>query len=322
MNSGRFDDVSVIVRECGERTAEACIGQLVEIFHRPPTRISARPFHATLRQSLESGLDQGRSWTLCIDADVLVLPGLAAFLEQARQMPPEVFEAQGLVIDKLLPVRRPAGNHLYRTCLIERAIPLIPTTGTLRPESDMILAMASQGHTAWQSSTVVGLHDFEQAYDDIYRKALLHGRKHDYLIAIYRPIWEALGELDDDYRIARLALEHASSHHGTPEISRDFGEIAAAEAQLALGLSAKGALGTFRQSDVQSILARRKSLLAGIPELLEQLQVSMYSDIDPAGEDTSASSDTSRLHTIRCYLQQLVTAVRGSKIGGAGKQGK
>lgn len=236
-------DATLIVRECGERTASACVALLQRLFPgREVHRVSDRPFSATLRRSLEKGLAEGRPWTLCIDADVLVLPELADLLEAANDAPAEVFELQGLVFDKLMTAPRAAGNHLYRTSLIARALPLIPAGHSLRPESDMVEAMAAQGFPNRQSATLIGLHDFEQSFRDLHAKAFLHGHKHRFLLPLYRPLWQMLAPIDDDYRVALAALDDAQAEAGTPGISRDFRAEAAARAAARLGLEEKPVL--------------------------------------------------------------------------------
>lgn len=241
--SAALPDVTVVVRECGERTAAACVALLQRLFPGQEIhRVSARPFSATLRLSLEKGLAEGRPWTLCIDADVLVLPELAGLLREAQEAPAEVFEIQGLVFDKLMTAPRAAGNHLYRTALIAQALPLIPAGHSLRPETEMIEAMAAQGFPSRQSATLVGLHDFEQSFRDLHAKATLHGHKHRFLLPLYRPLWQMLARTDDDYRVALAALDEAQEEAGTPSVSRDFRAEAAEAAAARLGLREKPAL--------------------------------------------------------------------------------
>lgn len=241
--SAALPDVTVVVRECGERTAEACVVLMQRLFPGQEIhRVSARPFSATLRLSLEKGLSEGRPWTLCIDADVLALPELAGLLREAQEAPAEVFEIQGLVFDKLMTAPRAAGNHLYRTALIAQALPLIPAGHSLRPETQMIEAMAAQGSPSRQSAAVVGLHDFEQSLRDLHAKATLHGHKHRFLLPLYRPLWQMLARSDDDYRVALAALDEAQEEAGTPSVSRDFRAEAAEAAAARLGLREKPAL--------------------------------------------------------------------------------
>lgn len=248
-------DLTIIVRECGERTADACVRLLAEIHPDSAIhRVSARPFHETLRQSLELGLAEGRAWTLCIDADVLVLPEITDFLNEAVILPSHVFGAQALIQDKLIPSRRPAGNHLYRTERILQALPLIPTSDSLRPETDMIQAMVTKGFPYHQSRSLVGLHDFEQTHRDIYMKAFLHGYKHRYLMHWFKPVWEELCRTDDDYQVALAALDDALRHEGMPRISRNFREQEAHEAVAKLKIQEKLPLRAIDTETVRNIL--------------------------------------------------------------------
>jgi len=192
---------------------------------------------------LEKGLTENKPWTLCIDADVLPLPELQKLLQEARQLPIGFFEIQGLVFDKLLAAPRAAGNHLYRTYLMERALTLIPSGNSLRPETDMILAMANLGYPSHQSRCKVGLHDYEQSFQDIYAKASLHGHKHRFLMPLVRPLWQMLSRIDDDYRIALLALDDARQQQAKPpSVSRDYRKNEARNAPSRLGLLEKPAL--------------------------------------------------------------------------------
>lgn len=239
MNTGHTD-VTIIVRECGERTAEACVGSLQQMFPAQPVfRVGAQPFSVTLRQALEKGLTEGRPWTLCMDADVLPLPELHDLMDAAKALPDDVFEVQGLVFDKLLTAPRAAGNHLYRTRLIEQALPLIPTGANMRPETAMIEAMAAAGFSSHQSHLLVGLHDFEQSYHDIYAKACLHGLKHRFLLPLFRPLWQMLAHQDGDYSIAIQALRDADNAKMAPTISRQEHTHDAAQALNAIDLKEK-----------------------------------------------------------------------------------
>ncbi|MBI1942441.1 MAG: hypothetical protein HYS35_02145 [Betaproteobacteria bacterium] len=279
-----LDRFTIIVRHCGERTTEAC-AQLLQALApgNKIHRVSAQPFQEALRQSLELGIAEGRPWTLCIDADVLVLPGLAGFLAAVDGFPSGFFEAQALVLDKLLPARRPAGNHLYRTELIARALPRIPAGKSLRPESDMILAMAGMGYRAHQSALLVGLHDFEQAYDDIYLKAFLHAHKHRFLAPLLRPLWEALGREDDDFRVALMALEDGLQHGPGPEVSRSFRRERVQGALAVLSLAPKKPLAAVTPAQVSAMLRTAAAKPGGgMRSLVEEIQTKIDAAVFPS----------------------------------------
>ena len=136
--------------------------------------IHERPFNAAVRRGFELGAASGLKWTCCIDADVLLLEEeITEQLRRAESLEENIFCVQGLVYGKFLPMRRPAGNHLYRNALVEQAIPLIPPDGdALRPESVTTQAMKDQGYFTYQTDVVVGLHDYEQYYRDILPEVL------------------------------------------------------------------------------------------------------------------------------------------------------
>lgn len=254
MAGGRFDDLGVVVRGSGERTIEACCGLLAELFGESVHRVSGRPFSATLRKSLELGTRLGRPWTLCVDADVLALPALATFIAEARALPRNTFAVQALVLDKLLPVRRPAGNHLYRTELLNLALSRIPSEDMLRPEYEMIRSMCGLGHGFYQSRLVVGLHDFEQSYADLFAKAYLHGHKHRSLEDQFLLIWQSLSDEDADYAVAFAAWKLVEDGQGMPRVCRDHTDAL----MLSEGVQFEEKLpfARFAMTDVESLLKR------------------------------------------------------------------
>jgi hypothetical protein len=254
VSANSFEDVAVIVRECGERTSDAVVSLLTDLTGAPVHRVSGRPFARTLRRSLELGRRLGRPWTLCIDADVLALPALGDLIDEARRLPIEIFEVQGLVLDKLLPSRRPAGNHLYRTSLIAHALPLIPSEHVLRPEMETIHAMAARGFRYHQSRQLIGLHDFEQSLGDVYAKAHLHAQKHRQFEGDCLAIWAALADRDPDFEVALRAWRELDPLEARSPVSRDVTDRLLQ--QRPLRVPDKPALESFDASSVLEWLAR------------------------------------------------------------------
>src|SRR5688572_4397920 len=87
MNLAR--QVTGVVRSVGERTADACGPLLAEELGdgAEVVTVGHKPFPVTLADSLRAGIAARRPWTLCVDADVLVLPGaVAALLATARTL--------------------------------------------------------------------------------------------------------------------------------------------------------------------------------------------------------------------------------------------
>lgn len=172
----------VIVRSAGERTRDVAL-HLIKA--QLPTDavamiVEGRPFEATLRQSMSEGVRLGAEWTVMIDADVLLMPGaIEALRRRAAVAPARVCMLQGRVFDMITANYRIAGNRVYRTSRLPILMSLIPPAGSaIRPESAMLAAAAARGLASRFVPDIVGLHDFEQFYVDLYRKAFVHARKH------------------------------------------------------------------------------------------------------------------------------------------------
>lgn len=201
----KIENCTVVIRSVGERTEQTCFKLLEDLFPAGHIQvISDTPFSATLRKSLQHGITQNREWTLCIDADVLIeQKALRTLFERSAMFDDTYFEFHGFVADKFFYDIRPAGNHLYRTQHLQKSIELIPQEGTtLRPETYMLTAMNKIGFkNKYFSDMVVGIHDFEQYYSDIFRKGYLHSRKHVFHLSKLLPVWSQKAKTDDDFRV-------------------------------------------------------------------------------------------------------------------------
>ncbi|WP_262692930.1 hypothetical protein [Kordiimonas aestuarii] len=213
-------DVHIIVRQVGERTLALCRSVLEKQAPANVELISAVPFSETVRQAFEAGIKAGKKWTLCIDADVIptadCVNQLVTIAEQGED---RLFEAQGLVVDKIFGVRRPAGNHIYRTDLFEKALTCLPANaGSLRPESDTLWSMVRLGHGWYQSDILVGIHDYGQSYTDIARKVMVQYHKFPQKRELMLARFKALAPKDSDFRVALAACEKAEHFAGTPQV--------------------------------------------------------------------------------------------------------
>jgi hypothetical protein len=219
------NNLTVIIRSSGERTLSYC-KKLLE-FQVPEENIiviEEAPFSAALRKTLQVGIDKEKEWTLCIDADVLVKADvLPCLMESAENADDNIFEIQGLVLDKFFPILRPAGNHLYRTAFMDKAIKLIPEEGTsLRPESDMLNEMSANGYPWQQIDLIVGLHDFKQYYGDIYKKCFLQAHKHTEFVSLAEPYWDSKKDVDNDFRVALLGVRSGKIYAKNVFVDRNF----------------------------------------------------------------------------------------------------
>ena len=189
-----LNDTLWLVRSADERTTEVCERLIRTI--APPEKvvvIRERPFSAALHRGFVLGAASGLKWMVCIDADVLIYPpAMLRLLEVAESVEDHIFYVQGLTIDKLIPIKRPPGNGIYRNALVSKAQQFIPADGTsLRPETTVMESMIAAGHLMYRTNMVVGLHDFEQSYADIYRKSFLHAKKHENVLPLMKSYWHA-----------------------------------------------------------------------------------------------------------------------------------
>ena len=202
-------DLIVVIRTAGERTLDACKALLWDqVQERCVHVISELPFEAALRRTYEIGIESGVKWLMTLDADVfLKKDSVSRLLSQAESLPRNYFQIEGLVYDKLTGMFRKAGHRMYRTSYLKIALKnLTPLNTEIRPEYATLQRMEAKGYPSKESSTVFGIHDYEQYYRDIYRKAFVHANKHQVWLPQLISRWKKLTTFDDDYQIALRGL--------------------------------------------------------------------------------------------------------------------
>ena len=198
------DKVFIVIRSVGERTESLCYELLVAqgFPKKNISLIRISPFSNALRTAYEIGISANLPWTFCLDADVLLLPGtLAKLIHYAENLDQSVVEVRGLVLDKFFGGPRQAGNHLYRTSLLPKAIDLI-SNDDIRPEQNALERMKAAGHPWKRIDLIIGLHDFEQYFRDIFRKCFIQAHKHQEYAEIFVTYWPQQMSSDPDYFIA------------------------------------------------------------------------------------------------------------------------
>ena len=174
----------VVIRSSEERSLQACLNSVLLQTDKNNLRIiQERPFENALRKSFKLGIESGKRWLITLDADVLLFPNvLNDLLAAAEQMPETYVEIGARIFDKVFGAYRLAGNRVYRVSILQKALSCIPEIGTeIRPETATLKKLAEFGHSNRKIGLVMGIHDFEQFYGDLYRKAFVHGQKHYYL---------------------------------------------------------------------------------------------------------------------------------------------
>ena len=216
------EQVSVIIRSAGERTENACKESVLAqgVPEENVTVIRKAPFTATLQASYEAGRRFNLPWTYCVDADVLLLPGsIKNMLALAERQNPAMLEIQGRVLDKFLGGPREAGNHLYRTSLLDQAMEHLPLEqDVIRPEWHTLDAMKKHGYPSMSVSSLVGIHDFEQYYRDIFRKCFIQAHKHLFYAEIFLSYWPKKAREDLDYDVALKAFIEGVQYDGNVQI--------------------------------------------------------------------------------------------------------
>jgi hypothetical protein len=220
-----IDQVCVLIRSVGERTETVC-RELILSQDIPPENIiviKKTPFTLALQAAFETGIAYNCPWTFCVDADVLLLPGsIQKMLALAEKQKSNVCEIQGRVLDKFLGGPREAGNHLYRTSLLKIALENLPLDpNTLRPETDTLSTMKQKGYPHVSVSLLVGIHDFEQYYRDIYRKCFVQAHKHLEYSQIYLTYWPSRTIQDSDYEVALNAYFDGIKYLGNVQIDAE-----------------------------------------------------------------------------------------------------
>ena len=181
------------------------------------------PFSMSMKKSFEIGLERGKKWTFCIDADVLLRKhSIQKMIQFAENQKKNVCEIQGLVLDKFFSGPRGAGNHLYRTSLLRKVIERIPVEGEdIRPETNALNRMAADGYPWENVPYLVGVHDDEQYNFDIYRKSFVQAVKHLNYADLIVHHWKKNLEHDYDFRIALTAFSEGIRNTDTVYINSE-----------------------------------------------------------------------------------------------------
>ncbi|MEX2362119.1 MAG: hypothetical protein WD597_00795, partial [Balneolaceae bacterium] len=118
-----------------------------------------------------------------------------------------------LILDKFFGGARDGGVHLYRTSLLKKALECIPEEGIdIRPETHTLQIMKSKGYPWVKIPYVVGIHDDEQYFFDIYRKCFVHGIKHTKHLDLFVSYWKKEKKNDKDFEIALQALSDSITY--------------------------------------------------------------------------------------------------------------
>ncbi|MBW1860500.1 MAG: hypothetical protein JRI70_10675 [Deltaproteobacteria bacterium] len=211
-----MQDVTVVIRSVGERTQSWCQRICADDTGDENVALvrDVHPFSEALRQSYLIGIDRGRKWTLCIDADVLLAKGaIRKLVAIAHKTHDKLFDVNVRLLDKFFGLPRFVGVKLYRTDYLGEALELVPMAGDQKkPETHTIKQMRKKGFRSVFVKLTAGTHDYFQYVRDIYRKGYTHGLKHIQFIELLVGHWQEKATIDADFRVLLFGFQQARTH--------------------------------------------------------------------------------------------------------------
>ncbi len=175
------------------------------------------PLYMALLSAYRHGIDANKEWLILIGADtVLDYDQMQLFLNRLKYYKKDAFCVSAYLQCKLRSVPR-TGAYAYRRELLETMLDAAKScTHEMRPQGAMHIQMRMKGYLHIKSKMVVGIHDYEQYYYDIYRTAHLLAKKwSSQYITNCITGWPAN---DQDYRAAMMGINGDGNTNGIPDI--------------------------------------------------------------------------------------------------------
>jgi len=202
-------DFIITIRSAGERTERICYQTVQK--QAPAAEIviiHKKPFKKALEECFKKGIQSSKKWLITVDADMILFPGaIDLLLREAEKMPPHYLQLQGKILDKITGNIRKAGPRIYRVSSLPMLLKKSKSLEDhIRPESRIISEFANDGKPSRYIAVVTCLHDYEQYFKDVYRKAYVHAVKHpEFLPKMIEESSERQVE-DYDYKVILKAL--------------------------------------------------------------------------------------------------------------------
>ena len=210
------DEFTVILRSIGERTTSLCYKLIKkQISEKNIHLVRETPNVKAIRKYYEIAIESNKKWTFVIDADILIKTNcINEFFYYTKNVSKNIFCIEGFIIDKFLDSPRP-GGRILRTSLLQTAYKLIPDAkDTIRPDSYIRNSMQKLGYNFIKTNIIIGLHDYEQYYKDIYRKSFVQAKKHNCKVKKIINFWEQRQNQDNDFKIALKGFNDGEKYNG------------------------------------------------------------------------------------------------------------
>lgn len=208
------DNIFVVLRSAKERSfplAEKALSLQTDRYEV----IEEYPFSAALKKMFEIGKERKEKYLLALDADVVLHPGSLEKMVEIANNSPGIFFLDFFVMDKFRG-KCCSGCHLYVNRYSGDLLNLVGSQEDTRPENHLMLDFAKTHDLLHEKSHfVVGLHDFEQYYRDLYakyfRRALRRKHEAEMLIHILEERRKYYSKDDSDFAVALKALHDGQS---------------------------------------------------------------------------------------------------------------
>jgi hypothetical protein len=180
-----------VLRANGERT-ERLAERLLRVEFGEVVVLRIKPFAEAVRAGFRAAIGGGYRWLVTCDADILIDEGCAQKVELIkRRLKLDQWHAIARVCCRLAGDRK-GGLRVSRVSALALKLKAVRDDVT-RPEADLCRVGADD----WiYVPEMIGRHDFEQFYCDLYRKGAAHRIKHASWGRKIAPRWRASRDCD------------------------------------------------------------------------------------------------------------------------------
>jgi hypothetical protein len=221
-----LDQCAVFIRSIGERTEDVC-RHSIQVNGIDPGNIhlikNISPFSRALVVGYERAIEQGKKYSVFVDADMILLPNaLSCMLMAFDCLPARAFCMIPACYTYTTGIISSGGPKVYRTSLLHHAIPLVPhEKQSLRPETFTVKKMNRHGYDLIFLDVPVAGQDFGQYHRDTFAKTV--GRYIKTPDKRFEQRANGLANTLEEFSVVRAAIRYAEEHK--PSLSLSEGEF-------------------------------------------------------------------------------------------------
>lgn len=175
------DEISIIIRSSGERTEEYCFEIVKQQIKDISNIVIIRnlPFPIAHIKSIETAYEMDKNYSIFLDADIMLgYNAISKILESLNGFSDNFFMCNFKILDYQFGCPT-YGVHAYKTKYLKQALQFKnESLVQQRPETFVINQMAKHFKIpSFASEVMVGLHGYEQSYEDMYRTMFVRAVK-------------------------------------------------------------------------------------------------------------------------------------------------